>query len=142
MTRVMFTVPGEAKAKARPRVVQGHAYTPKKTIEYENFVKQCYMIYGNKERLVGPVRARIDIFTKIPKSASKKKRMLMLNGKMRPTKKPDCDNIAKAILDSLNDIAYDDDKQAVEVFIRKFYTDEPRTVIILEEIAEEAEKSA
>ena len=37
----------------------------------------------------------------------------MLNGELLPAKKPDIDNIVKAVLDALNEVAYRDDTQAV-----------------------------
>ena len=55
----------------------------------------------------------------------------MLTGNLRPTKKPDLDNVAKIILDSLNKIAYDDDSQIVDLHIRKYYSDNPRVLVSL-----------
>ena len=52
---------------------------------------------------------------------------------IRPTKKPDCDNVIKAILDSLNQIAYHDDTQVVDLQIRKFYSHKPRVVVTIKE---------
>ena len=54
-------------------------------------------------------------------------------GLISPTKKPDLDNIAKAILDSLNGIAYKDDSQIVSLLISKKYSDRPRVEIALKE---------
>ena len=71
----------------------------------------------------------------IPKSVSKKKHKLMIEEKIRPTKKPDCDNVLKIICDALNTIAYDDDKQIVEMEISKFYSENPRVEVEIEEIA-------
>ena len=42
---------------------------------------------------------------------------------LRPDKKPDMDNILKAVLDALNKVAYEDDKQVVELIGRKYYTE-------------------
>lgn len=53
----------------------------------------------------------------------------MLQGKILPTKKPDCDNIAKIICDALNGVAYDDDKQIVALKVTKIYSDEPRVIV-------------
>ncbi|WP_045905966.1 RusA family crossover junction endodeoxyribonuclease [Clostridium botulinum] len=129
-------IPGEPKGKARPRMSTktGIAYTPKKTIEYENWVKECYILTKDRKRLEGPVRADMKVFYSIPKSTSKKKREEMIKGNLRPTKKPDADNIVKIILDSLNTIAYDDDKQIVDCWIEKWYGEEPRVELVLEEV--------
>lgn len=134
--QIKLVVPGEPKGKARPRMSTrtGVAYTPKKTIEYENWVRECYLLTKEKQRLEGQIRADIKVFYSIPKSISKKKRIEMIEGKLRPTKKPDVDNIAKIILDSLNGIAYDDDKQIVGCCIEKWYGEDPRVELILEEV--------
>ena len=55
----------------------------------------------------------------------------MLNGELRPTKKPDCDNIAKVILDALNGIAYHDDSQVVELVVHKHYAETTRVNVTL-----------
>lgn len=57
----------------------------------------------------------------------------MISGEIRPTVKPDWDNIGKLIADALNGIAYDDDKCIVDAMVRKFYSTDPRTVVILQE---------
>ena len=45
-----------------------------------------------------------------------------------PQKKPDADNVAKIILDSLNKIAFDDDSQVVELQVNKLWTEESERV--------------
>ena len=35
---------------------------------------------------------------------------------------PDIDNVLKAVMDALNGVAYEDDKQVVEVICRKWYS--------------------
>ena len=125
--------------KGRPKfsTINGHAlaYTPQKTANFENLVKlsykqQCTEKPFDKEK---QLKAVIIAYFSIPKATSKKKRALMLQGAVRPTKKPDLDNIAKACLDALNGIAYYDDSQIVELSICKEYSDEPRTELYLRE---------
>lgn len=127
-----FTVPGEPKGKARHRTTKtGHTYTPQATVDYENWVKQCYTATEHKERLEGQIEAHITAFFSVPKSASKTKREKMLSGEIRPTKKPDWDNIGKIVCDSLNDLAYKDDSHIVTGSVKKFYSDEPRVEVEL-----------
>lgn len=134
---IQFTIPGEPKAKARHRTTKsGFTYTPKQTVEYENWVKQCYLVKHRQAILEGAIKATIKAFFKIPKSTSKKRKKLMIEGNIRPTKKPDTDNLAKIILDSLNSIAFDDDKQVVDLRVLKFYSEEPRVEVTLEKIQE------
>ena len=49
-------------------------------------------------------------------------------------KKPDADNLAKAIKDAMRGVVYKDDSQIVELIVRKQYGDPPRVVIAVEEI--------
>ena len=61
---------------------------------------------------------------------------LMKENKIRPTKKPDFDNISKVIADSLNGIAYKDDAQIVSAIFQKYYSDEPRVEVTITKIGE------
>lgn len=129
-------VEGKIKGKARPRfnTKSGRAFTPVDTISYENWIKCCYREQSNIQ-LEGAIRARIEVYYKIPKSYSKKRVQSILDGKEHPCKKPDADNIVKIILDALNKIAYDDDAQVVELTVIKRYTDKvERIEFELEEI--------
>ena len=135
--KVEFTVVGEPCAKGRPRFVtiNGHArtYTPKETVSYENLIKMEYRMkyglqrFGDTQQLLMCVKA----YYSIPKSTSKKNRQLMLDKKIRPTKKPDWDNVGKIVADSLNGVAYRDDAQVVDAFVRKFYSEQPRLEITI-----------
>lgn len=133
---VKFCVLGEPKGKMRPRasVVNGHArmYTPKDTVNYENLLRYAYQTdVGVK--LEGAIEARIIGYFPIPKSTSKKKAELMRTQQIPYTNKIDTDNLAKICLDSLNNVAYDDDKQIYKLSVEKWYSDTPRVEIELRE---------
>ena len=68
---------------------------------------------------------------------SKSNREKVYHGKLRPTKKPDLDNIAKIVLDSLNGLAYKDDSQVVSLRIDKFYAEKPLVKVELYEVEHE-----
>ena len=130
----MIIVEGKIKGKARPRVFNGHAVTPKDTVTYENWVRLCYQQQEGRH-LEGSIRARIIAYYKIPKSYTKKRVQAIREELEYPQKKPDIDNVAKIILDSLNKIAYEDDSQVVELTVLKRYTEEvERVEFELEEI--------
>lgn len=137
---MIFTVPGEPCAKGRPRFSrQGQfvrTYTPAKTANYENLVVLEYQNAGGK-MLDGMIAMTIKAFYPIPKSTSKKQRSRMVNGIIRPTKKPDTDNILKIVADALNGIAYKDDSQIVTSHIEKWYSDEPHIDVNIEEVRHE-----
>ena len=124
---IAFVVPGKPQAKQRPRLANGFAYTPKETVEYENWVKLCYR-NANQPTLEGELEAEITFGFPIPKSKLKQ-----AQAGARPTTKPDLDNLAKAVLDSLNGLAYHDDSQIVELLVRKVYDAEPKVVVVIKE---------
>ena len=138
--KVIFEIPGKPTGKGRPRFRRnGSVYTPEATESYENLVKLYYKINTHGAKLTGEIRASIVAVFPIPKSNSKKVRAQKLDGTIRPTVKPDCDNIAKIVLDALNHIAYDDDSQVVSLELQKKYGEEPKTIVILEELKHEGE---
>lgn len=138
--KVSFTVWGEPKGKGRPRFSTvgkyAKAYTPAETVSYENLVKveYCRQCKNAKFEDGSMLDLRVFAYYAIPKSTSKKKRQLMLDKVIRPTKKPDMDNIIKIIADSLNNIAYHDDAQIVDTMVRKFYSENPRVEISIQNI--------
>ena len=137
--RAKFCIHGDPQGKGRPRfsTVCGHVHTrtPDETVRYENLVKTEYrQQVGVKFPDDAMLDVRIFAYYPIPKSASKRKRQAMLEKKIRPTKKPDWDNVGKVICDSLNGIAYRDDAQVVDSMVRKFYGEDPKVVVTIEEI--------
>ena len=135
----MVVVEGKIKGKARPRfnTKTGRAFTPGDTIRYENWIKCCYQEQDGKF-IDGPVSARIEVYYKIPKSYTKKRVQAIRDGLEMPLKKPDSDNIAKIVLDSLNKIAFDDDAQVVELTVVKKWTEEQERIEFeLEEVKNE-----
>lgn len=114
--------------KQRPRLGKGFTYTPKETVNYETLVKEIY-ITNKLPYMAGPIWADIIIKYDIPKSTSKKQRELMLQDIIKPTKKPDIDNILKIIFDALNGIAYKDDTQLYRVTCTKMFSEEPKVIV-------------
>ena len=133
-----FKIPGKAQAKQRPRMGRsGIVYTPKETLVYENYVKMCYSDYAKEFGWLpyeNQVRAEIEVLVAVPKSDSKTKKKAKIEGMIRPAVKPDCDNLAKSILDSLNGLAYRDDKQVVELVVKKYYAENAEVKIKLSEV--------
>ena len=126
MIGVSFTIPGEPFGKGRPRATTraGHAalYTPKKTVTYESLIA-----HAAQQAMAGaaPVefacQVQMIITVSVPASWSKKKQAAALIGKVLPTKKPDTDNVVKAVFDGINGVVWRDDVQAVDLFVRKRY---------------------
>jgi len=135
---MIFEILGEPMGKQRPKFARmgnfTRTYTPKETVSYENFVKLSYQSFGGDYFGDSALKVEIDARFTIPKSFSKKKWQQAMNGEIKPKVKPDCDNICKIILDALNKIAFDDDKQVVELNITKSYSDIPRVIVRIEKI--------
>ena len=115
----------------------GIVYTPKETLVYENYVKMCYSDYAKQFGWLpyeNQVRAEIEVLVAVPKSDSKTKKKAKIEGMIRPAVKPACDNLAKSILDSLNGLAYQDDKQVVELSIKKYYAENAEVRVRLTEV--------
>lgn len=136
---VQFSVAGLPKGKGRPKFARTgqhvRTYTPHETAVYENLVKLEYMRQVGNKKLSGALRAVIQCCFPVPKSVSRKRRAAMLSGEIRHTGKPDCDNLAKGILDALNGIAYDDDSQICVLAIAKKYAEQAEVLVILEGIS-------
>lgn len=135
---IRFEVLGQPIAKQRPRVTRaGIAYTPSKTVNYEAVVRYTYQSqYPQQEQILGRIEANITAVFPIPKSYPKKKTVELLNGHNNYDKKPDCDNLAKIILDSLNGIAYKDDSQVTVLHVKKEYGTQPKVIVELRELEE------
>ena len=138
--RVAFVIPYEPMGKERPRAYSCHGhtqvYTPYKTREYEEMIKTIYSLQVGHKWFPDDAEILLEVIAcfAVPKSASKTKRELMLNGDILPRKKPDYDNIAKIITDALNGVAYKDDSQIVWADIRKKYAKNPCVYVTLTSI--------
>lgn len=136
---IEFTIPGEPQGKGRPRFGRmGNRVvtrTPEKTAVYENLVKTQFYSQCGQCRFPDDAMldVRISAYYGMPKSVSQRKRRAMLAHEIRPTKKPDFDNIGKVVCDSLNGLAYRDDAQIVDSRICKYYCTNPRVVVTIRE---------
>lgn len=129
-----FTVLGKPVAKARPRFGKyKNVYTPENTTNYEKLVKlsaleQCK---GQLDKeYTGLVKMVIKAYFKPNKSISKKQYKLLIG--QAYLKKPDSDNIAKIICDSLNKVAYKDDSQIAFLKVEKYYDEQERVEVTIE----------
>ena len=134
MTEIYFTVPGDVIPKQRPRFSHGHAYTPKKTMDYERKVKDCYLMeyptgLAFKDE---PIELILNVYFQIPKSVSKKKREDLLVYHY-PTKRPDADNLLKSVADALNGVCFTDDCQIVHAVVNKIWSEKSAAEITIRE---------
>jgi len=87
---------------------------------YKQAIRLAYVNEGG-EILEGPIEIRIACWFERPKGHSKKRRK---QAEPKATK-PDLDNLAKAILDALSEIAYNDDEQVCRLTVEKWYVGGP-----------------
>lgn len=141
MSIVKFTVPGAPVGKGRPRVATrggrfAQMYTPEKTASYENLVAlAAQTAMAGRGLIEGPVDVDLVILLPIPVSWSKKKKQAALQGLVYPTKKPDIDNVEKAIFDAINGVVWHDDVQVCDVSKRKRYAEVPGVHVVVTPIA-------
>jgi len=129
-SKIFLTVPGHPQGKLRARWSPHGTYTPTKTVNYETYIKEIFVIsYPNFIPLEGALRMQLTAWLMFPKSTSKKKQKLMEERIIRPEKKPDHDNIVKITSDALEGLAYKNDSQIVTCIFYKYYSVRPRLEI-------------
>jgi Holliday junction resolvase RusA-like endonuclease len=124
---------GNPQAWSAPKVTRnGHTFSPKyqKKLDHQCLVRKKWFV----PPITGPVFIEILFYMPIPKSTSKKNKILMISGEIRPTKKPDIDNMCKYAIDVIKGIVILDDNQVIELRARKIYSEVPEVVIQIEEI--------
>lgn len=133
---IELEIMGKPLGKARPRVTRNGTYTPKKTVNYENLIRWTFQSkFPNHKPFEGYIEAEIKAIFDVPKSYSKKKTLELLNKSCNYDHKPDLDNVAKIVLDSLNGIAYKDDSQVTVLKVIKEYGEQAKIIVKLDDIS-------
>lgn len=130
-TAIAFSVPGDPVPQPRPRVSTrggfARAYVPAKhpVHAYRQAVAVAARAAGCGVH-GDPVEVVIDLVFARPKSHLRKNGL----AKDAPaTPRCDLDNCAKAVLDALNGVAWDDDSQVTRLVVEKTYGGEARTTV-------------
>lgn len=129
---ITFTVPGQPTAKGRPRFVRatGRSYTPTRTVNAEAFVKtMATEAMSGRAPLDGPLGLKLLAVFDVPASWSRKKQEAAIAGAIRPTGRPDLDNLIKLYGDACNGIVWRDDAIIVRAEIEKRYGPAPGVTI-------------
>jgi crossover junction endodeoxyribonuclease RusA len=114
--RYKIIVPGRPVVKKRPRLGRNNnIYTPRKTKEYEELVG-----WKAREVIKEPLKGNVAVYITIYGGSR-------IQG--------DLDNYAKSILDGMNKIAYEDDKQICSLSIQRISDKEERVEIEIEEVS-------
>ena len=149
---IEFFVPGEPQGKARARTylpkgsTKFRSVTPDKTRMYEVRIRNAFLKAWNKNELAfpkdRPVRICVTAIYTPAASTSKRELAQMQAGLLLPMKKPDLDNVIKAVCDALNKYAYHDDAQIVSITCSKAFGTLPGLSVILMDNADYAVRSA
>jgi Holliday junction resolvase RusA-like endonuclease len=130
-TAIAFTVPGDPVPQPRPRVSTvggfGRAYVPRghAVHPYREAVALAAKASGCEPH-PEPVDVVIDFVFGRPKSHYRKSGV---KSDAPTLPRCDLDNMAKAVLDSLNGVAWDDDAQVRRLVVEKSYATEGRTTV-------------
>ena len=133
---ITIELAGTPIGKGRPKFVRrtGHAFTPEKTRNYETNLRLAAQdAMGGAEPFSGPLIVLVEALFPVPQSWSRKKREAALAGSLRPTSRPDWENVAK-VCDGLNEIVWRDDSQIVDGRVIKSYSARPALRIEVTEI--------
>lgn len=110
----------EPEPKARPRFWakngRSGVYTPEQTRTYEQALQFVMKAQWQMKPLEGPLEVEVDFFFTRPKSGQRK-------AIKDHIKRPDLDNLMKAVFDAANGILWNDDCQVVRVTATKSYED-------------------
>ena len=135
-----YTVVGIPKPQARPKTFHRtlksgrsfvHTYSPKSDWFHLVYTETLKLKNSLKIKLSRALELNLIFCMPIPKSISKKKREQL----HYVTKKPDVDNLAKAVMDAINQVGiWEDDSQIAVLRVSKIYSEEPRCIITIREI--------
>jgi Holliday junction resolvase RusA-like endonuclease len=114
-----------------------HHYYSKQQQRRNKITEKLLAKYQPLKPLTAALAVRIDVYCKVPKSYSKKKRAACLARQILPTKTPDLDNIRKGLYDQMQRVGYfKDDKQICEEHGFKVFSKRPRIVIEVWEVGD------
>lgn len=117
-----ITPVGQMRARSCVRGRHAGTYKAPKQEQQEQTLAALMLPYRPKEPLEGPLLLYVNAVFPIPKSKPKKWRTEALCGRIRPTTKPDADNVAKHLKDVLTQMGFwGDDRQVVDLVVRKWY---------------------
>jgi Holliday junction resolvase RusA-like endonuclease len=124
---------GIPKAQGRPKFFRrgNHVgtYDPKESRHWKNNVSA--QIVAQKPQFIKSGAISVIMLFHLPKPKSLSKKVL------RHVKKPDIDNLQKAIFDSCKGILWGDDSQVVEIFAAKSYAlEEPHVLLTVNALVE------
>jgi Holliday junction resolvase RusA-like endonuclease len=126
----------QPQVQTRFRSVKGRIFTYNPSKPYIDRIKWQLKAFAPSNPLLGAIEMTLSFFLPIPKTTSRIKRTQMIAGKILHIKKPDTDNLAYAVTNACKGIIYRDDSQIVRLIAQKMYSEEPKIVIKIRELAD------
>ena len=115
---VQFTIPGEPVPFARAGSLGRRRFTPKRQSDFMGAVKTiAAAAMQGQPPLAGPVSMDVRAVYLIPESWSRKRKAAAY----WKASKPDADNVAKILKDSMSTIVFGDDAQVAHLNVVKIY---------------------
>lgn len=137
---IKIVIPGQPFQQERPR---SKIVTPKGKAPFVSVYdskkskanKALIASYAQQVKPTVPLDCDLEVeiifYKQVLKSFSKKQKEQALSGMLRPSTKPDIDNYVKAVFDGINGIIWKDDARVVDLKSSKYYSDRPRTEVIV-----------
>ena len=128
-TKMSLVYYGEPKPQARARSTSkngGFFYDPSQNLKQWTLTQIISQMPPNFKPIEGSLEIKMRFYRSMPKSGSKKDKVLMELGVIRPSGRPDIDNFVKLVQDALNRTLYTDDSCIVSLDAQKFYSCKPR----------------
>lgn len=137
MNVLKIEIPGVIQPQERPRFSRRGkgvvTHDAPKSRDFKDFVKLVAWQNKPSELITEPIKLKADIYLMPPKKyQTGPKRALIASGELRPTTKPDLDNLIKGIKDGMSKVIWHDDAQIVEMTVCKYYSEQPRAEVTIE----------
>jgi Holliday junction resolvase RusA-like endonuclease len=125
-----FEIPGKPRAKQSARAVRTangvRFFQPGDITNYHGRVSALAR-QVIPAPLEGPIYLRLSIVLRTPTSWSKKRKATLNHAITRP----DVDNATKALMDGLNEVAWADDRQVVDLHVEKHYGNRDAVIVTI-----------
>ena len=130
---ICFSRPGRPVPWQRARTNNGQYFTAplaRAAMKELAWAARCAM--KGAPLMTGPLKITVGFMYEIPKSWDRPKRNKALAGQIKPTGRPDIDNLGKLVLDAIKGVVFEDDAQLVTLAAGKHYGPSSITVVEIE----------
>lgn len=128
----IFEIHSTPRPQKQTRFSSHGCYDPSKN--QKSSIQWQIMPHAPKEPLLGCISLTLTFYMPIPKNIKGIEREQMINGIIKPYKRPDVDNLAYIVTNALKGLVYKDDAQICDMNLIKRYSESPKTVIKVCEI--------